>query len=271
MENLTVGRWRCFFVMCCVLWWMRAGARQNAVHDRGRRCGDVGHRAAVVLLHGWRLENAAGTDPESDQNCVLKQTESRHKYAFCQMMSLIRVGTSGMWCGRGQVLLSGTNEIEAVDPEMKTGSGNSAMLLAGKAGQSEIVESLLMYSADVHRMSRAGEPRIRRMSRTSGSMANHSGFWNEARICSGVASVCQTMSETRGVQVRRRCTALRWPGLRKGCGVCSRRARTPTSAPRPRTSLSIRGTSGALLLEFRGLLLLSLGGVVGGVAQRGCR
>lgn len=56
-----------------------------------------------------------------------------------------------------RVLLSGTNEIEAVDPEMKTGSGNSAMLLAGKAGQSEIVESLLMYSADVHRMSRAGE------------------------------------------------------------------------------------------------------------------
>eukprot|EP00286_Rhodomonas_abbreviata_P001889 CAMPEP_0181291288 /NCGR_PEP_ID=MMETSP1101-20121128/1885_1 /TAXON_ID=46948 /ORGANISM="Rhodomonas abbreviata, Strain Caron Lab Isolate" /LENGTH=602 /DNA_ID=CAMNT_0023395665 /DNA_START=53 /DNA_END=1861 /DNA_ORIENTATION=+ len=56
-----------------------------------------------------------------------------------------------------RVLLSGTHEIEAVDPEMKTGSGNSAMLLAGKAGQSEIVESLLMYSADVHRMSRAGE------------------------------------------------------------------------------------------------------------------
>jgi hypothetical protein len=29
--------------------------------------------------------------------------------------------------------------------------------LSGKAGQSEIIESLLMYSADVHRMSRAGE------------------------------------------------------------------------------------------------------------------
>jgi WD40 repeat protein len=48
-------------------------------------------------------------------------------------------------------------QIEAVDPEMKTGSGNSAMLLAGKTGQSDIIESLLMYSADVHRMSRAGE------------------------------------------------------------------------------------------------------------------
>jgi len=56
-----------------------------------------------------------------------------------------------------RVLLSGTPEIEAVDPEMKTGSGNSAILLAGKAGQSDIIESLLMYSADVHRMSRAGE------------------------------------------------------------------------------------------------------------------
>lgn len=55
------------------------------------------------------------------------------------------------------VLLSGSRDTKAVDPEMKTGSGNSAMLLAGKAGQSEIVESLLMYSADVHRMSRAGE------------------------------------------------------------------------------------------------------------------
>ncbi|KAJ1490769.1 WD40-repeat-containing domain protein [Baffinella frigidus] len=56
-----------------------------------------------------------------------------------------------------RVMLSGTHEVAAVDPEMKTGSGNSAMLLAGKTGQSDIIESLLMYSADVHRMSRAGE------------------------------------------------------------------------------------------------------------------
>ena len=56
-----------------------------------------------------------------------------------------------------RVLLAGSMDTPAVDPELSNGSGNSALLLAGKAGQSEIIESLLMYSADVHRMSRAGE------------------------------------------------------------------------------------------------------------------
>ena len=56
-----------------------------------------------------------------------------------------------------RVLLAGTDDMPPVDPELRTGSGNSALLLAGKAGQSEIIESLLMYSADVHRLSRAGE------------------------------------------------------------------------------------------------------------------
>ena len=104
------------------------------------------------------------------------------------------MGRGGKWQGGHSCLTARFCMYAQVDAELTIGSGNSALLLAGKAGQSrgtlcaemycvlylcwvmqggrahahvihgytvagqsEIIESLLMYSADVHRMSRAGE------------------------------------------------------------------------------------------------------------------